>query len=94
VGHYFPSGGNWLSVRLEAFDNAGRGVAEHVEVFGREEALLLDFWPFNDDLRIPSGEQREILLPLPDGHGTLRAAVNYHDWMKTKRTIATWEEIY
>ena len=94
VGHYFPSGGNWLSVRLEAFDNAGRGVAERVEVFGRDEALLLDFWPFNDDLRIPSDERREILLPLPDGHGIVRAAVNYHDWMKTKRTIATWEEIY
>jgi hypothetical protein len=91
VGHHFPSGGNWLSVRLEARDEAGRVVAERVEAFGREEALLLDFWPFHDDARIPSGEQREILLSIPAGRGTVRATVNYHDWMKSKRTIASLE---
>jgi hypothetical protein len=94
VGHHFPSGGNWVSVRLQARDDAGRMLAERVEVFGREEALLLDFWPFAKDTRIPSGERREILLALPEGHGTIRASVNYHDWMKAKRNIATFEERY
>ena len=94
VGHYFPSGGNWLSVRLEARDESGRVLAERVEVFGREEALLLDFWPFNQDARIPAGELREILFSLPDGHGSVRAVVRYHDWMKTRRTIATLEGSY
>jgi hypothetical protein len=94
VGHYFPSGGNWLSVRLEAHDLSGRLLAEHREAFGREEALVLDFWPFNEDARIPAGERRELLLPLPEGHGTVRATVNYHDWMKTRRTIATFEDGY
>ncbi len=94
VGHYFPSGGNWLSVRLQARDDAGRVLGERVEALGREEALILDFWPFNKDARIPSGERREILFALPPGHGTVRATVNYHDWMKTRRTIATFEESY
>jgi hypothetical protein len=94
VGHYLPSGGNWLSVRLEARDDAGRVLAERVEVFGREEALVLDFWPFNEDARIPPGEGREVHLQLPDGHGTVRATVNYHDWMKTKRSVATIEGRY
>jgi hypothetical protein len=94
VGHYFPSGGNWLSVRLEARDGAGRVLAERVEAFGREEALLLDFWPFHEDARIPPGERREILFALPEGRGTVRAAVSYHDWMKTRRTIATFEASY
>lgn len=94
VGHYLPSGGNWLSVRLQAYDGEGRQVAERIEVFGREEALLLDFWPFNEDRRIPSGGRREIVLPLPARHGSLQAVVNYHDWMRTKRTIATLKEVY
>jgi hypothetical protein len=94
VGHYFPSGGNWLSLRLEARDDTGRVRAERVGLFGREEALLLDFWPFNIDDRIPSGERREIVLSLPKGHGTVRAVVNYHDWMKTRRSIATLEGSY
>lgn len=94
VGHYFPSGGNWLSVRLEVRDDTGRVRAERVGLFGREEALLLDFWPFNKDNRIPSGERREILLSLPEGHGTVRAVVRYHDWMRTKRSIATFEGSY
>jgi hypothetical protein len=94
VGHYFPSGGNWLSVRLEARDGAGRVLAGHVEAFGREEALVLDFWPFNEDARIPPGEGREVRLSLPDGHGTVRATVGYHDWMNTRRTVATFEASY
>jgi hypothetical protein len=94
VGHHLPSGGNWLSVRLEAVDTAGRRVAERVEVFGREEAVLLDFWPFAKDTRIPAGERREIVLSLPEGHGTVRAKVAYHDWMKTRRPIATLEGSY
>jgi hypothetical protein len=94
VGHYFPSGGNWLSVRLQARDAAGRVLADQVEVFGREEALVLDFWPFNKDARIAPGEGREVRLSLPDGHGTVRATVSYHDWMKTRRTVATFEGSY
>lgn len=94
VGHYFPSGGNWLSVRLEARDATGGLVAERLAAFGREEALVLDFWPFNEDVRIASDERREILLELPAGHGMVRAAVNYHDWMKGKRAIATFEASY
>ncbi len=94
VGHYFPSGGNWLSVRLVARDDSGRALPERVGLFGRQEALVLDFWPFNKDTRIPPGERREILLPLPSGHGTVQAVVKYHDWMKTKRTLATLEQRY
>ena len=94
VGHDFPSGGNWLSVRLQARDPSGAVIAERVEVFGREEALLFDFWPFNKDARVPSGERREMRLALPPGRGTVRATVNYHDWMKTRRTIATFEASY
>jgi hypothetical protein len=94
VGHYFPSGGNWLSARLQAHDSSGRLRAERREVYGREEPLVLDFWPFTRDSRIAAGERREILLTLPDGHGTVRATVNYHDWMKTRRTLATFEGTY
>ena len=94
VGHHFPSGGNWVSVRLEAVDAAGRVLAQRVEAFGREEALLLDFWPFAADTRIPSGARKEVVLPIPDGHGTVRATVQYHDWMKVKRRIAAFEERY
>jgi hypothetical protein len=94
VGHDFPSGGNWLSVRREARDETGRALAGHVEPFGREEALVFDFWPFNKDSRIPSGERREILFPLPEGHGTVVALVRYHDWIKARRTIASLEESY
>ena len=94
VGHHLPSGGNWISVRLQALDDSGFVLAERVELFGREEALLLDFWPFARDTRIRSGERREVLFPLPQGHGTVRATVKYHDWMKTKRSIATFEERY
>jgi hypothetical protein len=94
VGHYFPSGGNWLSVRLEVRNASGGVVADRLAGFGREEPLVLDFWPFNQDARITAGGEREIVLMLPEGHGTVRATVDYHDWMKTRRTIATFEEGY
>ena len=94
VGHHLPSGGNWLSVRVRARDAAGRVLAERVKAFGREEALVLDFWPFSGDERIPYGEQRQILLRLPEGHGTVEAVVNYHDWSKTRTTVLTLNEVY
>jgi nitrate/TMAO reductase-like tetraheme cytochrome c subunit len=94
VGHHFPTGGNWVSVRLQALDDAGRVLAERMELFGREEALLLDVWPFAKDTRIRSGERKEVLFPLPEGHGLVRATVRYHDWMKTRRGIATFEARY
>lgn len=94
VGHYLPSGGNWLSVEFKAYDASGRMLKERLEGFGKDEALLLDFWPFNIDKRIASGEQREILFPLPEGRGTVEAVVRYHDWMRTKRTILTLEAQY
>lgn len=94
VGHYLPSGGNWLSVELRAFDRDGRTLSERRVAFGREEPLLLDFWPFKADHRIPSGEHREILFPLPAGHGTVEAVVRYHDWIQTKVTVATLSQEY
>ena len=94
VGHDLPSGGNWLSVRVEAFDAAGQGLSHLIEVFGKDEPLLLDFWPFNADSRIRSGATRDILLPLPRGSGTVEAVLRYHDWMKTKRTVLTLRADY
>jgi hypothetical protein len=91
VGHHLPSGGNAVLVRFEVKDGAGRMLAERKEAFYREEALVLDFWPFAKDTRIPPGGSREIVFPVPDGHGSVRATVTYHDWMKAKRTIATFE---
>jgi nitrate/TMAO reductase-like tetraheme cytochrome c subunit len=94
VGHFLPSGGNWLSVELKALDASGRLLTRRVEGFGKDEALILDFWPYNRDGRIASGEEKEVLLPLPAGHGTVEAVVRYHDWMKVKRTVATLKEVY
>jgi len=94
VGHHLPTGGNWLSVHLRALDASGRTLREHKQAFGRDEALLLDFWPFTTDTRIAAGERREILFPLPDGHGTVEAVVRYHDWMRTRRTVLTVRERY
>jgi len=92
VGHFFPSGGNWVSVELRVFDAAGSMLSERLEAFGKEEALLLDFWPFNVDKRIAFGEEREILFSLPELPGTVEAVVRYHDWMRTKRTLLTLRE--
>lgn len=94
VGHYLPSGGNGLSVEFKTSDASGRILTEELEGFGKDEALLLDFWPFNIDNRIASGERREILVPLPEGRGTVEAVVRYHDWMRTKRIILTLEAKY
>lgn len=87
VGHYLPSGGNWLSVRFEAYDGSGQRRAERVEGFGREEALVLDFWPFNTDTRIAFGEEKEAWFPLPEGDGTVVESVRYHDWIHVKQTL-------
>jgi cytochrome c551/c552 len=94
VGHYFPSGGNWLSVKLGAYDGGGRLIREQIAVFGREEPLLLDFWPFNLDRRIASGDEREVLFALPAGPGLVEAVVRYHDWMRTKAIVATLKKQY
>ena len=94
TGHYLPSGGNWLSVRLEARDTSGRLQTAKTEAYGREEALLLDFWPFNADTRIAYGGQKEVLFPLPKGRGTLSAVVRYHDWIATKAVIVSLEKSY
>jgi hypothetical protein len=92
VGHFLPSGGNWLSVVLRARDGAGRTVREQVAVFGKEEPLLLDFWPFNTDRRLAPGAEEEVRFPLPEGLGTVEAVVRYHDWMRTKTTVLTLRE--
>lgn len=92
VGHFFPSGGNWVSLRLTARDAAGIVRWERKALFGKEKALLLDLWPFNCDRRIPFGEQRMVDLSLPKGSGTVTALVRYHDWMRTFRTVLTLTE--
>lgn len=89
VGHYFPSGGNWLTVELRAADRAGRLLREQREAFGRKEDPFVDFWPFNGDNRIAFGEQREVDFALPPGHGTITAVVRYHDWPGTKKDLLT-----
>lgn len=94
VGHYFPSGGNWLTVTFRAIDGTGREVAKEMTAFGRDEPLLLDFWPFNADHRIAFGEHKEILFPLPQGHGRIEAVVRYHDWMQDKKDLLTLTERY
>jgi len=94
VGHFFPSGGNWVSVELRVFDAAGSMLSERLEAFGKEEALLLDFWPFNVDKRIAFGEEREILFSLPELPGTVEVVVRYHDWIKVSRVVTTMEKPY
>ena len=88
VGHHLPSGANALVVHLKALDGSGQVLSEHKETLTREEPLLLDFWPFNVDKRLPFGKQKEILLSLPQGHGKVEATVRYYDWSKAK-TILT-----
>jgi hypothetical protein len=89
VGHSFPSGGNWLSVRHKATDASGRVLRHRLEGFGRNETHLIDFWPLNLDKRIAPGDQREIRLPLPPGRGRVEAVVRYRDGMRTKRIVRT-----
>ncbi len=89
VGHYFPSGGNWLTVQFRAIGPTGRLLREQQEAFGRKEDPFVDFWPFNGDNRIAFGEQRDVLFALPPGHGTVEAVVRYHDWPNTKKDILT-----
>jgi len=92
VGHYFPSGGNWVSVKIIASDDSGRILKEQVEFFGRHEDPFFDFWPLKSDTRLESGGEREILFPLPEGHGTVEATVRYHDWGKIRPTIWAMKE--
>jgi hypothetical protein len=89
VGHYFPSGANWVSVHLRAIDASGRLLREQKEAFGRNEDPFFDFWPFNRDSRLAFGESREIDFALPRGHGTIQAVVRYHDWMHTRKDLVT-----
>lgn len=94
VGHYFPSGGNFLSVRLAIYDHTGRKLSEQMRAFGRNEDPILDFWPFNKDTRIAFGDRRELRFPLPDGHGRVEAVIRYHDWMKVAPVVASLREEY
>jgi len=94
VGHHLPSGANWLVVYLRAYDASGQVVREHKEALGREETLLFDFWPFNVDKRLSFGEQREIRLALPEGHGTVEATVRYHDWMRVAKIVLVLKRDY
>ena len=61
---------------------------------GRDEALLLDFWPFARDRRIAFGEQRDLFFVLPPGSGTVEAVVRYHDWMRVNPIVATLRASY
>lgn len=94
VGHYFPSGGNWLTVRFRTYDATGHALEERFALFGKDEPLLLDFWPFNRDRRIASGDEKEVLFSLPQGHGVVVAEVRYHDWMRTRTTVLALKEDY
>jgi len=94
TGHHLPTGGNWLVVRFSAHDLSGRLLRQGKEYFGREEALLLDFWPFAEDSRIPAGAEREAAFALPEGHGTVEALVTYHDWHGVRRDLLTLREAF
>jgi len=95
VGHYLPSGGNFLFVHLTATDTAGRLVGDSSAAIGRQEGLLLDFWPFADeDTRMPPGGERDVSLALPEGHGKVQAVVRYHDWMRINPTVHELEMGY
>lgn len=94
VGHFLPSGANWLAVYLRAYDASGRLIHEHKEALGREEALLLDFWPFSTDRRIPYGGQKELRVALPREHGRVEATIRYHDWRREGKTILVLNKEY
>ena len=94
VGHYLPSGGNQLLVYLRTFDELGRLVGERKEAVGKNETLLLDFWPFNTDERIVCGGRREFEIPLLSGHGRVEALVRYWDWMHAVKTVLTLKRAF
>lgn len=94
VGHFLPSGGNWLLVYLKMYDSSNRLVDVRRETLGRDETLLLDFWPFNADSRIPAGKQKEIVVPLAAQHGRVEAMVRYWDWMHVVKTIWRQTQAY
>lgn len=89
AGHELPSGGNWLLVYFTIYDTSGKLIGKERKAFGRDEALLFDFWPFaGDDTRIAPGLQREVSVPLLiDGHGRVEADVRYHDWTGVNPTL-------
>lgn len=94
TGHHLPSGGNWLTVRFSALDGSGGLLRERREAICRAEAVLLDFWPFAEDSRIPADAEREVPFDLPEGHGTVEAVVTYHDWHGVKMKLLTLREAY
>ncbi|HEY6221074.1 MAG TPA: hypothetical protein VIX13_00930, partial [Candidatus Eisenbacteria bacterium] len=75
-------------------DATGHVRSQKREAFGKNEALLLDFWPFNTDGRIAFGKEKEIVFTLPEPHGTVEAWVRYHDWMRVNKTIRTLRQEY
>lgn len=88
AGHYLPSGGNWLLVYFTVYDASGKVISKNRQGFGREEALLFDFWPFASDTRIAPGMSREVSLPLRiKEHGRVEAVIRYHDWMGVNPTL-------
>jgi len=82
------------SDRRSAPRSPGRLLRQGKGLFGREEALLLDFWPFAEDSRIPAGAEREAAFELPEGHGTVEALVTYHDWQGMRRELLTLREAF
>ncbi|MBI2752044.1 MAG: hypothetical protein HYX46_00775 [Betaproteobacteria bacterium] len=83
VGHSFPASGmNFLFVRVTVHDQSGRLVREVEREFGTTERLpgFLDFWPFLQVTKIPSGASRDIAVELPSGRGRVAAEFRYRDW--------------
>lgn len=88
AGHYLPSGGNWLLVYFTIYDTSGKVTSKERQGFGREEALLFDFWPFASDTRIAPGMQKEVSVPLRiKEHGRVEAVIRYHDWKGVNPTL-------
>jgi hypothetical protein len=83
VGHGFPAAGmNSLIVKVTVRGQDGRTVEEVERAFGSREWIpgYLDFWPFLEVTKIPSGEKRDIVVDLPSGHGEVSADFRYRDW--------------
>lgn len=84
VGHSFPASGmNSLVVDVAVHDQGGRVVQEVKREFGTKERVpeYLDFWPFLQVTKIPYGESRDIVIPLPPGPGSVTADFLYRDWV-------------